>query len=60
MGSGASIPKDKHIVIVGGGFAGATLAKQLQKNNNKFTLIDPKDVFYQNTAAVRSFVEEGK
>ena len=60
MGGGYSFPADKHIVIVGGGFAGVALATELLNNNANFTLIDCKDVFYQNTSAIRTIVEKGK
>ena len=59
MGVGASIPKDVHVVIVGGGYGGTELALGLQKAQAKYTLIDRTDSFQHTVAAVRAISEEG-
>ena len=59
MGSGCSIPQDKHIVIVGCGYGGMDLANQLLKRNANFTVIDNKDFFHHNVASVRAISEPG-
>ena len=46
----------KHVVIIGGGYGGAELAVQLKKSAIPFTLIDPKDYFHHNVAALRAAV----
>ena len=48
----------KHVVIVGGGYAGTALANKL-KGKCQFTLIDPKECFHHNLAALRSCTEKG-
>ncbi|KAI8489718.1 Apoptosis-inducing factor 2 [Branchiostoma belcheri] len=60
MGSGPSLlqREDIHVVIVGGGYAGIQLAKNLQKKA-RVTLIDPKEMLYHNIGAVRSCTEPG-
>jgi len=40
------------VVIVGGGYAGSTLAYNLKGRGN-FTLIDPRDAMHHNMAALR-------
>ena len=54
-----SVPLDKHIVIVGGGYAGVKLAMHLKKHEANFTLIDAKDSFVHNVANVRAIVQPG-
>ena len=58
MGSGLSKEdlSKKHIVIIGGGYGGSELATLLLKHNLPFTLIDPKDFFHHNVAALRAAV----
>lgn len=58
MGSGGSAPihDDVHVVIVGGGYGGITLALKL-RSICKYTLIDPKDCFFHNIGALRACVE---
>lgn len=46
----------KHVVIFGGGMAGATLAKQLAKEA-QVTLVDPNDYFEVPMAAPRNLVK---
>ena len=45
----------KHIVIIGGSYAGTKVAHQILKQipNSRVTLVDPSDVFYYNIAAPR-------
>lgn len=48
------------MVIVGGGFGGIAAASQLQALNIPFTLVDMKDSFHHNVAALRASVESGE
>lgn len=48
-----------HVVIVGGGFGGIAAASQLQALNVSFVLVDMKDFFHHNVAALRASVESG-
>ncbi|XP_036683716.1 ferroptosis suppressor protein 1 isoform X5 [Balaenoptera musculus] len=48
-----------HVVIVGGGFGGIAAASQLQALNIPFVLVDMKDSFHHNVAALRASVESG-
>ncbi|XP_037660774.1 ferroptosis suppressor protein 1 isoform X2 [Choloepus didactylus] len=58
MGSQVSVDKGSvHVVIVGGGFGGITAASQLQAWNVPFLLVDMKDSFHHNVAALRASVE---
>ncbi|XP_045437733.1 ferroptosis suppressor protein 1 isoform X2 [Pipistrellus kuhlii] len=60
MGSQVSMEvRGVHVVIVGGGFGGITAASQLQALNISFTLVDMKDSFHHNVAALRASVETG-
>ncbi|XP_077987912.1 ferroptosis suppressor protein 1-like isoform X2 [Glandiceps talaboti] len=61
MGFGSSKPQLQEnikAVIVGGGYAGITLAKNLQ-GRCQMVLIDPKDAFHHNMGAMRAAVEPG-
>uniref|UniRef100_H2YKV7 Ferroptosis suppressor protein 1 n=1 Tax=Ciona savignyi TaxID=51511 RepID=H2YKV7_CIOSA len=49
---------EQHVVIVGGGYGGVRVAKQLKDRGN-FTLIDPKGAMHHNMAALRAAVEPG-
>ena len=60
MGSSASVPKDKKVVIIGGGYAGSSLALKLLNAGADVTLIDPKSYFYHNIATVRAAVDPSK
>ena len=56
-----ALPKnDRHVVIVGGGYAGIELASILKKWKVLFTLIDPKEYFHHNVGALRAVVDEGE
>ena len=46
----------QHIIIVGGGYAGSNLAHAMDKIA-KVTLIEPREAFVHNVAAMRSLVE---
>ncbi|KAF6107393.1 apoptosis inducing factor mitochondria associated 2 [Phyllostomus discolor] len=60
MGSQVSTDvRGVHVVIVGGGFGGIAAASQLQARNVPFTLVDAKDSFHHNVAALRASVESG-
>lgn len=48
------------MVIVGGGFGGIAAASQLQALNVPFMLVDMKDSFHHNVAALRASVESGE
>lgn len=47
------------MVVVGGGFGGIAAASQLQALNIPFMLVDMKDSFHHNVAALRASVESG-
>ncbi|XP_063526583.1 ferroptosis suppressor protein 1 isoform X1 [Pongo pygmaeus] len=60
MGSQVSVESGAlHVVIVGGGFGGIAAASQLQALNVPFMLVDMKDCFHHNVAALRASVETG-
>ena len=59
MGSSSSNLQDKHVVIVGGGYAGTAVANQL-RGKCKLTLIDPKECMHHCVGALRAVVEPGR
>lgn len=60
MGSQVSVDVGAvRVVIVGGGFGGIAAAGQLQALNIPFVLVDMKDSFHHNVAALRASVESG-
>nr|XP_019568012.1 PREDICTED: apoptosis-inducing factor 2 isoform X2 [Rhinolophus sinicus]XP_019568013.1 PREDICTED: apoptosis-inducing factor 2 isoform X2 [Rhinolophus sinicus]XP_019568015.1 PREDICTED: apoptosis-inducing factor 2 isoform X2 [Rhinolophus sinicus] len=60
MGSQVSMDvRGVRVVIVGGGFGGIAAASQLQALNVSFVLVDMKDFFHHNVAALRASVESG-
>ncbi|XP_043911597.1 ferroptosis suppressor protein 1 [Protopterus annectens] len=59
MGSGASVDSNVHVLIVGGGFGGMAAANQLKSKGIPFTLVDMRDAFHHNCAALRASVEKG-
>uniref|UniRef100_A0A8C0NDS2 Ferroptosis suppressor protein 1 n=3 Tax=Canis lupus TaxID=9612 RepID=A0A8C0NDS2_CANLF len=60
MGSQVSVDMGAvRVVIVGGGFGGIAAASQLQTLNIPFMLVDMKDSFHHNVAALRASVESG-
>ncbi|XP_002740378.1 ferroptosis suppressor protein 1-like [Saccoglossus kowalevskii] len=62
MGFGSSkplpLPENMNAVIVGGGYGGTQMANNLKGRCNVI-LIDPKDAFHHNMAALRAAVEPG-
>lgn len=46
------LKNDHRVVIVGGGYAGITLANAI-KGKGKYTLVDPKDALHHNMAFLR-------
>ncbi|XP_037552318.1 apoptosis-inducing factor 2 [Nematolebias whitei] len=59
MGGRVSIPEGVHVVIVGGGFGGIAAAHQLKSQGIDFTLIDMRDAFHHNVAALRAALLPG-
>ncbi|CAJ1066659.1 apoptosis-inducing factor 2 [Xyrichtys novacula] len=62
MGGQASSPvslEGVHVVVVGGGFGGIAAAQQLKSGGFSFTLIDMRDAFHHNVAALRASVKPG-
>ncbi|XP_018621535.1 ferroptosis suppressor protein 1 [Scleropages formosus] len=53
------IQGEVHVVIVGGGFGGIAAGRQLQSKGIPFTLIDVRDAFHHNVAALRASVQSG-
>lgn len=60
MGGRLSVDPDTHVVVVGGGFGGTAAAQQLKSYGIKFTLIDMRDAFHHNPAALRAAVQSGE
>ncbi|XP_038051094.1 ferroptosis suppressor protein 1-like [Patiria miniata] len=50
--------REKHVVVVGGGYGGTVVALKLQ-GKCKITLIDPKEAFHHCLGALRSCTEDG-
>lgn len=50
---------DVHVVVVGGGFGGIAAALRLQSRGLAFTLIDLRDSFHHNVAALRASLQPG-
>ncbi|KAJ8250567.1 hypothetical protein COCON_G00224890 [Conger conger] len=48
-----------HVVIVGGGFGGIAAGQQLKSHRIPFTLVDLRDAFHHNVAALRASVQSG-
>ncbi|XP_075072811.1 ferroptosis suppressor protein 1 [Mixophyes fleayi] len=59
MGSTLSVDESVKVVIIGGGFAGIAAANQLKSNGIPFVLVDMKEAFHHNVAALRASVESG-
>lgn len=59
MGSQISVD-NVHVVVVGGGFGGTAAAQQLKSRGIPFTLIDLRDAFHHNVAALRASVQSGE
>ena len=62
MGHGVSkqVLQQRHVVIIGGGYAGCEIGVLLQKWGVPFTLIDPKAYFHLTMGALRSTVDPSK
>lgn len=48
-----------HVIVVGGGFGGIAAAQRLKSGGFSFTLIDMRDAFHHNVAALRASVQPG-
>ncbi|XP_070834335.1 ferroptosis suppressor protein 1 isoform X2 [Chaetodon trifascialis] len=59
MGAQASSVEGVHVVVVGGGFGGVAAAQQLKSTGLSFTLIDMREAFHHNVAALRASVQPG-
>ncbi|XP_027316337.3 ferroptosis suppressor protein 1 isoform X1 [Anas platyrhynchos] len=59
MGSRLSLDDSVRVVIVGGGFGGTAAASQLKAWAVPFVLVDMRDAFHHNVAALRASVESG-
>ncbi|MEQ2192238.1 hypothetical protein XENOCAPTIV_008996 [Xenoophorus captivus] len=59
MGGQVSVPDGVHVVVVGGGFGGIAAAQQLKCAGISFTLVDLRDAFHHNVAALRASVQPG-
>uniref|UniRef100_A0A8D2IXD0 Ferroptosis suppressor protein 1 n=1 Tax=Varanus komodoensis TaxID=61221 RepID=A0A8D2IXD0_VARKO len=59
MGSNVSVDDSVRVVIVGGGFGGIEAALQLQRCGIPFVLVDMRDAFHHNVAALRASVQSG-
>uniref|UniRef100_UPI003AAC0051 ferroptosis suppressor protein 1 isoform X1 n=1 Tax=Centroberyx gerrardi TaxID=166262 RepID=UPI003AAC0051 len=58
MGGQVSV-EGVHVVVVGGGFGGIAAAQELKSKQVSFTLIDMRDAFHHNVAALRASVQTG-
>ncbi|NWX49672.1 AIFM2 factor, partial [Steatornis caripensis] len=59
MGSRLSVDGSVRVVVVGGGFGGAAAASLLQAWGVPFVLVDLRDAFHHNVAALRAAVDSG-
>ncbi|KAG8000413.1 Apoptosis-inducing factor 2 [Nibea albiflora] len=59
MGAQSSSVEGAHVVVVGGGFGGIAASQQLKSLRLDFTLIDMRDAFHHNVAALRASVQPG-
>ncbi|XP_008104845.1 ferroptosis suppressor protein 1 isoform X2 [Anolis carolinensis] len=59
MGSKVSVDASVRVVIVGGGFGGIEAALQLHSWEIPFLLVDMRDAFHHNVAALRASVDSG-
>lgn len=60
MGARLSLDGSVRVVVVGGGFGGTAAASLLKSWGIPFVLVDMKDAFHHNVAALRAAVESGK
>ncbi|KAK2512978.1 Aifm2 [Columba guinea] len=56
MGSGLSLDDSVRVVVVGGGFGGTAAASLLRSRAVPFVLVDVRDAFHHNVAALRAAV----
>ncbi|NWI96968.1 AIFM2 factor, partial [Pitta sordida] len=59
MGSSLSLDGSVRVVVVGGGFGGTAAASLLKSWGVPFVLVDARDAFHHNVAALRAAVESG-
>ncbi|XP_064572662.1 ferroptosis suppressor protein 1 isoform X1 [Zonotrichia leucophrys gambelii] len=59
MGARLSLDESVRVVVVGGGFGGTAAASLLQSWAVPFVLVDVRDAFHHNVAALRAAVESG-
>ncbi|XP_014796050.1 PREDICTED: apoptosis-inducing factor 2 isoform X1 [Calidris pugnax] len=59
MGSRLSLDDSVRVVVVGGGFGGTAAASLLKSWAVPFLLVDVRDAFHHNVAALRAAVERG-
>uniref|UniRef100_A0A8C3N3Q2 Ferroptosis suppressor protein 1 n=2 Tax=Geospiza parvula TaxID=87175 RepID=A0A8C3N3Q2_GEOPR len=59
MGSRLSLDESVRVVVVGGGFGGTAAASLLKSWAVPFVLVDVRDAFHHNVAALRAAVESG-
>uniref|UniRef100_A0A8D0EWM3 Uncharacterized protein n=1 Tax=Strix occidentalis caurina TaxID=311401 RepID=A0A8D0EWM3_STROC len=60
MGSRVSVDDSVRVVVVGAGFGGTAAASLLKSWAIPFVLVDGRDAFHHNVAALRAAVESGK
>ena len=53
----ADAPREPRVVVVGGGYAGATIARELDAVAD-VTVVEPKDHFVHAVATLRATVDE--
>ncbi|XP_071370849.1 ferroptosis suppressor protein 1 isoform X3 [Centroberyx affinis] len=58
MGGQVSV-QGLHVVVVGGGFGGIAAAQELKAKQVSFTLVDMREAFHHNVAALRASVQTG-
>ncbi|XP_015278385.1 PREDICTED: apoptosis-inducing factor 2 [Gekko japonicus] len=59
MGSKLSVDDSVRVLIVGGGFGGIAAASQLKSWGVPFILVDMRDAFHHNVAALRASIDSG-
>ncbi|XP_032850456.1 ferroptosis suppressor protein 1 isoform X2 [Tyto alba] len=59
MGSRVSVDDSVRVVVVGAGFGGTAAASLLKSRAIPFVLVDVRDAFHHNVAALRAAVERG-
>ncbi|KAJ4922659.1 hypothetical protein JOQ06_029511 [Pogonophryne albipinna] len=57
--SSPPLDSSAHVVVVGGGFGGIAASRLLQDAGISFTLLDLRDAFHHNVAALRASVQPG-